>query len=116
MKKVFVFIAMAPLMTWAAGTPKSSPALLEKGKASYSTNCSVCHGDKGDGQGPAGTALKPSPRNFAKDKFKAGDNVDQIFKTITNGMSGTAMTGYAHLSEEERWGLSYYVLQLKTGK
>ncbi len=30
----------------------------------YSTFCASCHGEKGDGKGPAGMALKPVPRNF----------------------------------------------------
>ena len=88
---------------------KSTPALLEKGKASYTTNCDVCHGPKGDGNGPAGAAMNPKPRDFST-PFKNGKKPEQVFKTLTEGLAGTAMAAFGHLPEEDRWGLVYYVL------
>ena len=99
-----------------AGPPKATPELLEKGKAAYSTNCLTCHGEKGDGNGPAGAMMNPKPRDFAVGKFKKGNKPDQVFKTITNGLAGTSMAGFGHLSEEERWALAHYVLSFKTKK
>lgn len=104
---------MSSTVSFAAAAPKSSPALLAKGKAAFTTNCALCHGEKGDGNGPAGMALNPKPRNFAKDNFKAGTKVDQVFNTITKGLPGTLMTAYGHISEEERWALAYYVLSFR---
>jgi mono/diheme cytochrome c family protein len=106
------------ILSFAGGkAPASTPALLEKGKAAYTTNCLSCHGEKGDGNGPAGAYLNPKPRNYATDKFKKGDKVEQIFESITKGLPGTMMVAYGHLSEEERWGMAYYVKQLqKAGK
>ena len=96
----------------AAKAPAATPALLEKGKAVFAVNCLTCHGETGDGMGPAGQYLNPKPRNFAKDKFKKGDKAEQIFQTITKGLDGTAMVAFAHLPEEERWALAYYVRKL----
>lgn len=97
-----------------AGKPlPSSPELISKGQASYKINCSVCHGDKGDGNGPAGASLNPKARNFISEKYKFGSKPEQVFKTISEGSKNTSMAGFAHLSEEERWGLTYYVLGLK---
>jgi len=93
----------------------SSPALIEKGKTAYTTNCVTCHGDKGDGNGPAGAVMNPKPRNFAADKFKKGDKPEQVFATLTKGLEGTSMAGYSYLSDEDRWGLTYYVLSLRKG-
>jgi mono/diheme cytochrome c family protein len=46
-------VVLAPVTSAIAGpppkVPKSTPKLLEKGIASYATNCQVCHGPKGDG-------------------------------------------------------------------
>ena len=42
-------------------------------------------------------SVKPPPRNFVKDKFKAGDSPEEIFATITNGLAGTKMVGYPQL-------------------
>ncbi|MFB6372710.1 MAG: c-type cytochrome, partial [Bradymonadaceae bacterium] len=37
---------------------------LEQGKKLFKSQCASCHGETGKGDGPAGKALKPSPRNF----------------------------------------------------
>ena len=100
-----------------AAPPKLTPALLEKGKTSYTTNCMTCHGDKGDGNGVAGAMMNPKPRNFIADKFKQGDKPEKVFKTISEGLPNTSMVGFGHLNEEERWALTYYVLDFrKAGK
>lgn len=99
--------------TLLAATPKSTPALLKKGEEAYKSTCLACHGATGIGDGPVGKILKPPPRNFLKDKFKQGSKVDEIFKTVSKGVPGTGMAGYPQLSEDERWGLAYYVLELK---
>ena len=56
------------------GVPRKvlTPELLEKGKTVYTVNCMTCHGEKGDGNGPAGQYMNPKPRDFAKEKFKGG--------------------------------------------
>ena len=97
--------------------PKPNKALLEKGKATFTINCVACHGEAGDGQGPAAVALDPKPRSFVADAFKNGDKPEQIFKSVSEGLPSTPMVAYGHLSEEERWGLVYHVLELrKAGK
>ena len=104
----FVF-AGAP----SAKAPAKTPELLALGKTSFTTNCVSCHGEKGDGNGPAGQYLNPKPRNYAKDKFKKGDKVEQIFDTVSKGIPGTSMVAYGHLPEQERWALAYYVKSLQ---
>jgi high-affinity iron transporter len=96
--------------------PKSSPELLERGRLAYSASCVVCHGEKGVGDGPAGLMLNPKPRDFTKEPFKQGGSPAELFVSITEGVKDTPMAGWAHLSEEERWGLSYYVLSLAPPK
>ncbi|OGQ10859.1 MAG: hypothetical protein A2138_06445 [Deltaproteobacteria bacterium RBG_16_71_12] len=92
--------------------PKKTPELLEAGKKLYDVNCLPCHGEKGDGNGPVGQALVPKPRDFAKDPFKQGSKPVQVFTSITAGVKDTPMVGYPQLSEEERWALTYHVLEL----
>lgn len=96
----------------------STPALVEKGKVLYTTNCAACHGEKGDGNGPAGKMMNPKPRNFADPAtvFKNGETPQKIFDTINNGLPGTAMAGFSRLTDEEKSSLSHYVIKLKTGK
>lgn len=92
-----------------AGGPPNTADLVAKGKVVYTNNCVTCHGEKGDGTGPAGAYMNPKPRNFATDKFKNGSTPEQLFNTVTNGLDGTAMPGFSQLSETERWSVVYFV-------
>ncbi len=99
-----------------AAPPKRTPEVLEKGKASFNTYCASCHGATGAGDGAAAASLAAKPRNFHKDKFKQGSKLPQVFETIGKGVPNTPMAPFAYLSEDERWALSYWVLELKAGK
>jgi len=93
--------------------PPRSPALIERGRSTYGIYCISCHGERGAGDGSVAPTLNPRPRNFATDKFKQGSSVTQIFATLGKGVPGTAMVKFTNLSEEERWALAWYVLELK---
>jgi mono/diheme cytochrome c family protein len=118
-EKILVSLAAAAAVLLAPAAragdpPKKTPALLEKGKASFALNCAACHGAKGEGDGVAAAALTPKPRNLATEPLQHGSSVAQVFETLSKGSPGTAMIGFTHLPEEERWGLAYYVLELKS--
>lgn len=109
-------LAVAALLFTAAAlgaAPAPSNELLEKGKAAFTINCVPCHGPKGAGDGPAAVALTPKPRNYTTDVFKNGDKVENVFKTVSEGIKDTAMVAYGHLPEQDRWALAYYVLELR---
>ena len=110
---VSLFVAFASSAFAAA--PASSPEMIAKGKAAFTTNCVVCHGDKGDGNGVAGAALNPKPANFtdAAYKYKGGNTPEKLFKTVSEGLPGTAMTAFGHLPEQDRWALVHYIRSLK---
>ena len=99
-----------------AKEPKRSAALIAKGKAAYAVWCVACHGEKGEGDGPTAHTLDPKPRNFATGKFKQGARAKQIFDTLSTGVPRSAMVGYKNLSDDERWALAFYVLELKAGR
>jgi mono/diheme cytochrome c family protein len=96
--------------------PPRSPALLDRGRATYGIFCVSCHGERGAGDGSVAPTLNPRPRNFATERFKQGSSVTQIFDTLGKGVPGTAMVKFTNLSEDERWALAWYVLELKAGK
>lgn len=57
----------------------------------YHNYCSVCHGDRGDGNSRAKGSLVPPPRDFTK----AGELTRDAMITIaTHGKPGTAMTAW----------------------
>ena len=116
--------ALWPLLVLALGlaarsgkAPKRTPELIGRGKGAYGIWCVACHGETGAGDGSAAQNLNPRPRNFSTGKFKQGSGVGQIFNTIGKGVPGSAMTAFnKNLSEEERWALAWYVLELKAGR
>jgi mono/diheme cytochrome c family protein len=89
-----------------------------RAKLLYQNNCAVCHGRNGDGKGEAAYLLQPKPRNFRAGKFRlvSSQNLqpirEDLFRTITNGMPGTPMPSWAHLSEADRQAVADYVLSL----
>ena len=91
-----------------AVAPKSAPD-LKRGAALYAEHCAACHGTQGRGDGPAAKGLDPKPSNFHDRERMAQRSLYGLYSTITLGVGGTAMNPFAHLSEEDRWALSFYV-------
>ncbi len=113
MRRIVVAVSLLSAAISFAAPPTSSKELLEKGKTSFNINCVACHGPKGAGDGAAAVALNPKPRNYATDTFKNGDKPENVFKTLSEGIKETAMVSYAHLPEQDRGALAYYVLELR---
>jgi DMSO reductase family type II enzyme heme b subunit len=93
----------------------AQPGNANDGKATYERKCAGCHGDKGDGQGPAAELLWPAPRDFTKGLYKIRTTANKVpmdqdlFRVITDGMPGTSMPSWAVLSEKDRWNLVAYL-------
>lgn len=110
---------MQPPGDWVA--PKSADNLknpltgnlnaTNEGKKMFKQMCSICHGDKGKGDGMAGMTLKPRPSNFTTKKVQ--DQSDgAIFWKLTEGRA--PMASYKKtLTETQRWQLVNYIRQLK---
>jgi cytochrome c oxidase cbb3-type subunit I/II len=82
---------------------------LAEGKALFAAACASCHGDTGAGNGPAASALAPSPTNFHLKKPTA----ERAWEVLENGVPGTAMPPWKdQLSEDERHALVEFVRSL----
>lgn len=78
----------------------------------FRNNCVSCHGAQGHGDGPAGVALEPSPKNLAEFSKVAGD--DYLFWRISTGRPGTAMPPWKGvLSDEQIWQVISFIRTLK---
>ena len=106
-----IILAAGTLLAVAAlaAPPRVTPELIKKGGEVFTTNCVVCHGETGDGNGPAGAAMNPRPRDLGGSEYKNGNTPEAIFKTLEKGLEGTTMVAFAHLPEEDRWALAHYV-------
>lgn len=95
---------------------EDSKELIAHGEKVYHSNCAVCHGDKGMGDGPAGTTLVPRPRNFVEGKWKIGGDSASLFKTITSGIEGSSMASFKHLSVVDRWSVIHFIRSITKNK
>ncbi len=98
-------------VAWAqqAGDPAHGQVIYEK-------KCALCHGEKGDGSGPAAPLLDPRPRDFTKGKYKIRTSASgrlptdaDLFRVISEGMPGTSMPAWKVLPEKDRRDLVAYV-------
>lgn len=104
---------LAPVPAEYAGLTNPLGAEAEaQGEEVFRTNCEMCHGSQGHGDGPAGQALDPKPRNLAHLQAQAGD--DFLFWRISEGKPGTSMVAFKGiLNEEQIWQLISFIRTLK---
>jgi mono/diheme cytochrome c family protein len=78
----------------------------------FRTNCEMCHGAQGHGDGPAGQSLEPKPGNLAEVQTRADD--DYLFWRIHNGKPGTSMVAWKGiLTDEQIWQAVAFIRTLK---
>jgi mono/diheme cytochrome c family protein len=88
--------------------PTSVFAQASTGPQLYSRYCAACHGEDGDGNGPAARFLYPKPRNFREGQFRLVTTSNQVpsdddlMRVLERGMPGSAMFPFAHLPKYER--------------
>jgi mono/diheme cytochrome c family protein len=84
---------------------------VERGKKIYTTQCAMCHGEKGDGKGEVVEEMHLSPPDFTKpevlDKRTDGD----LFAIISSGSE--AMPGQGkRMTDTHKWNLVNYLREL----
>jgi len=65
-----------------------------QGRRIYSEYCSVCHGDRGDGNSRASRSLNPPPRNFTSKRAKEELTRSRMIFSVKYGRPNTAMTAW----------------------
>ena len=98
----------------------TDPAMLAKGKQIYTAKCAACHGEKGDGKGPAGTTLNPKPGDFTDKKMVAEMAGNFWVWRVSEGgqvepfkSKGSAMPAWKHeLSMSDRFAVIAYAHSL----
>lgn len=108
-------LALAPWTT-PASADASTPDELKAGKSVYLRACANCHGEQGKGDGVAASLLDPRPRDFTRGMFKfrttptgSVPTLDDLARTETHGLPGTAMGQWAELSTQDRRAVLLYI-------
>jgi cytochrome c oxidase cbb3-type subunit 2 len=116
---VFALLAMgAAAQVDLRGAPAVG-STAANGEVVYRQHCVGCHGERGDGKGPAAAALFPAPRDFVNGSFRlrstrsgtAPADAD-LLAVVTRGVPGHPMPGFAFLTLEQRKAAVEYVKRL----
>ena len=113
---IAVLCAVPMGLVRAQGPDLGTEAQRESGKALYLKYCAQCHGENGDGEGPAASHLRPRPRNFTTGKFKVRTTPNGALPThqdlvniIRRGMPYTSMPAWPRLSDQDVSNLAYFI-------
>lgn len=90
-------------------------SVLEEGRIAFTHYCRACHGDAGDGMGPAAPAYRPAPRDLTKGVYKFTSTrceelpPDADFERILRrGLHGTPMLAW-DMSDGELHAIIQYL-------
>ena len=85
--------------------------------------CARCHGESGRGDGATAPTLRDDWGQFVRAAdltrpwtFNGGATREDIFRSISTGLNGTPMAGFADgLSEEQRWQIVDFITAISDG-
>lgn len=120
---LLVLAGLAPLAFFSA----SAHAGDLPGKKTYEQMCITCHGPEGKGDGPAGIAALPMPRDFSVGQFKFDTDSDghtgtdaDLFLVIRDGGLAAGgsplMAAWGHLGDESIRELVAYIRSLERSR
>ena len=116
-------VALAVGAALLAGSGDAFPAAVgdaaARGRSLFSTNCAICHGERGDGRGMAAHMLAEPPRDFLPGIYKfrstptgALPTDEDLLRTVTDGVRWTGMVGRPDLPEADRRSLVAFLKTL----
>lgn len=83
------------------------------GKEVYQGQCEPCHGEQGEGDGPAARFLETAPRDLTSGRwlYVAEPTIEQVAGIVSDGIRDTEMEPFAELLlEEEITAVAAYVI------
>jgi mono/diheme cytochrome c family protein len=92
---------------------KADAVSVVRGERIYAANCTVCHGWRGFGDGPATARGKLLPADLTS--LHLSYHLDgQLYWWVTNGVPRSSMPGFKDsLTDEDRWDVVNYVRTLR---
>lgn len=90
--------------------------VVQRGREVYDKYCVGCHGDYGQGDGPAAARLITRPRDFTSGiyKFRSTDSgslplESDLYRTITRGLAGVSMPGFPLMPHRDKLAVIEYI-------
>ncbi len=119
--KKFASIAVLVLALPAMADKFELKGDAAKGATKYKELCASCHGEKGDGAGPAGAAITPKPTDFTAAANAERLTDEYTYKVIKEGGAAVGrspmMVAWGGIvSDQELRDVSAHVLKFKPGK
>lgn len=106
-------VAADVIRTWQLAVAPRQPPDLQRAARLFEANCASCHGAAGRGDGPLAPGMDPAPSNFHAAARMKQRSILGLYNTITLGVGGTPMRGFAELNEGDRWALAFLVANLR---
>ncbi|MEE9594406.1 MAG: cytochrome c [Candidatus Hydrothermarchaeales archaeon] len=80
------------------------------GESIYASQCALCHGEDGDGKGPAAKGLEPAVADFSNEAWMQRERDVHFFYSIMKGVEQSDMPAFEdRLSEEDVWDVIAYI-------
>lgn len=108
-------IAQADLLDVIAylWTVNAAPGSRAEAEALYNQNCAACHGQYGNGDGPAADTTAEQPAAFADPAYMLDTRSDVLYAKIRRGGMGTGMPNFGTVfTPDETWALVSYLWTL----
>ncbi len=86
---------------------KGNAKITDLGKSLFAKQCATCHGDSGEGDGPAARFLEKQPRDLTSSPVQS-ETDGEIFWKIDNG-NPPMPTFKEVLTDKEKWMLVNYI-------
>ena len=100
---------VAPAAEKAKKNPVPRATGAPEGKKVFETNCAMCHGPAGKGDGAAAVALNPKPADLTSKTVQAQTD-GELFWKVSTGRG--AMPSWQTLPEKDRWSVVDFVRSL----
>ncbi len=93
--------------------PKPAPEQVKSTSDLYAKNCAACHGQAGDGKGPAASLTVKKPVAFADAAHMFTMRSDVLYAKLRRGGMGTDMPNFGTVfTADETWALVDYLWTL----
>jgi len=90
---------------------EATPQSVANGKQIYSSQCTMCHGAKGDGKGDLATRFGYAMPDFSDPAVQKTTTDGELYWVVTNGHGKMSGEGQ-RLNEKTRWDLVNYLRTL----